>query len=81
MFVNTLSESNDKLAKILNLLDWSKGFIVRSFRKKHRPAVVDTVNAKKLGREFDSEMILYYMPNEDAVKLIVKYVFPLPKVE
>lgn len=83
MFVNSLSDSNEKLAKILNLLDWSKGFKVSTFRKKHRPAVVDTVNAKNLSREFDSETLLYYLPKEEAVKLTVKCVFrcPVPNVE
>lgn len=72
MFLNSLSDSNEKLANILNLLDWSRGFKVSTFRKKHRSAVVDTVIAKNLSREFDSETLLYYMPKEEAIKLAVK---------
>lgn len=72
MFLNTLSDSNVKLAKILDMLDWSRGFKASTFRDKHRSAVVDTVTAKNLSREFDSETLLYYMPKEDAVKLTVK---------
>lgn len=71
LFLNSLSDSNDKLARILDMLDWSRGFKVSTFRKKHRSAVVDTLNAKNLNREFDSETLVYYMPKENAVRITV----------
>lgn len=69
MFLNSLSDSNDKLARILDLLDWSRGFKVSTFRKKHRSAVVDIINSKNLSRDFDSETLVYYIAKEDAMKI------------
>lgn len=53
------------------MLDWTRGFKVSTFRKKHRSAVVDAVNAKNLSLEFDCETLVYYMPKEDAMKITV----------
>lgn len=72
IFLNSLSESNEKLTKILDLLDWSRGFKISTFREKQRSAVVDTIDARNLSREFDSETLVYYKPKEDSLKMTVE---------
>lgn len=54
-------------------LDWSRGFKVSTFRKKHRSAVAETIAAKQLTCEFDSETYLYHMLSDEAAKIQVKY--------
>lgn len=55
------------------LLDWSRGLKVSTFRDKHRPAVVDTVLAKNLSREFDSETLVFFMDKENAAEVEVRW--------
>lgn len=65
----TLDLSNEKLSRLLNLLDWSIGLKVSSFLKRHRSAVLDTVQKKHLKIEYDSHTPLYFLAQEDAQKL------------
>ena len=50
------------------MLDWSKGFKVSSFLKRHRQAVLNVVEKKKLELEYDSLTYLYYLPKSEAAK-------------
>ncbi|CAO1329840.1 unnamed protein product [Diamesa serratosioi] len=71
LFVYTLEISNDKLKRLLSLLDWSGGFKVSSFLKRHRSAVVDVVEHKKLKLEYDSLTFLYFMSKEEAKSIVL----------
>lgn len=66
LFLNSLNPSNEKLVTALNLLDWTNGYKVSSFLQRHRPAVLDVVESKKLEKEYDSLTVLYYLPRADA---------------
>lgn len=71
LFINSLNESNERLFKLLQLLDWSHGFKVSTLLERHREPLLKTVELKKLSIEFDSQTFLYYMSKEDAAKLVV----------
>lgn len=64
----TLELSNEKLKRALNLIDWSTGLKVSSFLKRHRSAVIDVVQSKKLKIEYDSLTFLYFLSKEEAKK-------------
>ncbi|KAM7340993.1 uncharacterized protein ACRADG_001121 isoform 3-T5 [Cochliomyia hominivorax] len=67
LFLGSLNKDNcENLKEALMSLDWSKGFKVSSFLECHRPAVVSTVESKKLHLEYDSLTLMYYMPNSEA---------------
>jgi ribosomal protein S18 acetylase RimI-like enzyme len=69
LFIYSLDKSADRLERALCLLDWSKGFKVSSFLKRHRQAVVNVVKKKHLQQEYDSLTYLYYLPKDEALKL------------
>lgn len=74
LFVNTLSKLNNRLTTLLSLLDWTYGFKVSTFLAKHRSAVLDVVDSKKLNKEFDSLTSIYYLPRSEATKLDIQLV-------
>ncbi|XP_063695730.1 uncharacterized protein LOC134827107 [Culicoides brevitarsis] len=68
LFIYTLEETNERLTKLLRLLDWKKGFIVSAFRKKFLPAVLEVIKEKKLEIEYDSENFVHFLPKEKATE-------------
>jgi hypothetical protein len=68
ILIYSLEMSNEKLKKALSLLDWSKGYLVSAFLRRHRSAVIDTISSKKLKVESDSLTFLYSLSKEDAKK-------------
>lgn len=68
LLIYTLELSNEKLKRALRLVDWSRGPKVSSFLKRHRSAVLDVVQEKKLKIEYDSHTFLYFLSKEEAKK-------------
>lgn len=68
LFMYTLDESNKKLKRILNLLDWSKGFDVSSVCQRHLPAVLQVMEKKRLPIEKSFMLNFHYLPKEEALK-------------
>lgn len=66
MFLNTLNESNDRLTRLLSLIDWRHEYLISNIRKIHRAAVVEAIESKQLRRLNDDEAFLYYMPKEEC---------------
>lgn len=66
MFIYTLEKTCHKLKRALLLLDWSKGYKISSFLQRHRSAVLEVVDSKKLEREYDSLTYLYFLPKDEA---------------
>lgn len=60
--------SNEKLKKALNLLDWTRGYLISAFLRRHRSAVMDIISSKKLKVQSDSLTFLYFLSKEDAKK-------------
>lgn len=57
--------------RLLRLLDWSKGFIVSSFRKKFKSVVLRVINELKLEIEYDSETFVHVLSKEKALKFTI----------
>lgn len=64
----TLDETNKKLKRILNLLDWTKGFDISSVCKRHLPAVLQIIEKKGLPIEKSFVTNFHYLPKEEALK-------------
>lgn len=64
-----MNPSNERLAKLLSLLDWNRGLKVSTFLDRHRSAIIDVVQQKQLSLEYDSLTCLYYLPNAEAMQL------------
>jgi hypothetical protein len=69
LHIYSLELSNEKLKRALSLLDWSNGYKVSAFLRRHRSAVMDVIQNKRLKIESDSLTFLYYLPKEDAKKM------------
>jgi hypothetical protein len=68
----TLDESNKKLKRILNLLDWSKGFDVSSVCERHLPAVLQILEKKRLPVEKAFMLNFHYLPKEEGLKFDIR---------
>lgn len=64
----TLDETNKKLKRILNLLDWSKGFDVSSVCQRHVQTVYQIIEKKNLPVDHSFTLNFHYLPKEDALK-------------
>jgi hypothetical protein len=62
----TLDESLNSLKRILEILDWSKGFDVSSVCQRHVPALVQIFESKKLSVGRRLILNLHYLSKEDA---------------
>lgn len=72
LFVNTISSSHERLAKLLQLLDWSHGFRVSTLIGRLRLPVMDAIKSKNLSLEYDCKSLLYYMSRDQAAQMEVK---------
>lgn len=66
MFVNTLDETHQRLRKLLNLVDWSKGFQVHAVIKRYRPLILEVVENKNLAVELEFQTYMQYLPQEET---------------
>lgn len=66
LFLYTLDDSLKSLKRILNILDWSKGFDVSSVCERHLPALLDIFERKKLPIHHSFMLNFHYLPKEDA---------------
>lgn len=71
LFMYTLDESNKKLKRALNLLDWSKGFDVSSVCQRHLPAVLQIIEQKSLPVTRSFMLNFHYLPKEEALQFDV----------
>lgn len=68
-----MSETNDRLLNLLDLLDYSNGFRFMHVRSKHYPVMLEIIKRKQLSLEYDHQNLLYYLSREQATKLHAKY--------
>lgn len=67
LFMYTLDDTNKKLKRILNLLDWSKGFDVSSVCQRHLPAILQIIEKKRLPVVHSFMLNFHYLPKEEAL--------------
>lgn len=66
IFVNTLDDNHLRLKKLLDLLDWSKGFQVHAVLKRYRPLIMEIIEKKNLVAELEFHTYMQYLPKEEA---------------
>lgn len=66
IFVNTLDDSHIRLKKLLDLLDWSKGFQVHAVLKRYRPLIMEIIEKKNLVAEMEFQTYMQYLPKDEA---------------
>lgn len=66
-----MNETNEKLLRLLQLIDWKYGFKVSTYLERHRSTLLEAIKLKMLNIEVDSENLLYFLPREKAAKLDV----------
>lgn len=69
LFINSLSEDNDRLTLGVQLLNWNNGLKISTIRQRHRPPIDHIIKSKSLTTEFDSITRLYYLSRHKAQKL------------
>lgn len=63
----TLDETSEELETILNLIDWSKGFVACACQR-HVDSLKKIFNDKNLPIEHSFILNLHYLPKEEANK-------------
>lgn len=76
-YADTLSNSFDNLHRLLQIPDYSRGYIFLSIRSELRQVFKDSL--EKVNVKIDHEYInlLYHLPKEEALKFNPKYVHRL----
>lgn len=72
-YADTLNESYDRLNRLLQLIDYSKGYIFQSIRAEIRPVIRDALAKANAQVIADDTGLLYYLPKEEALKFNVQY--------
>ena len=72
-YADTLNESFDNLHRLVQLLDYSKGYFFLSIRNDLGPVILDALNKAKVDPVISSTTLLYYMSKEDALKFTAEY--------
>lgn len=76
-YADTLNTSHENLSRLLQLLDYSKGYSFWSTRHEVYPTIVNALN--KIGAEIglDDETLLYRLSKEKALEFNSKQVLLL----
>lgn len=65
---DTLNDSFDNLQRLVQLLDYTKGYFFLSIRDELGPIIIDALQKAEIEPVQPSRTLLYYMPKEDALK-------------
>lgn len=71
-YADTLSNSYENLDRLLQLIDFSKGFTFLSIRTDLRQVIRDALQKAKVGIFHDDTTLLYHLPQEMASKFDVQ---------
>lgn len=75
MFINTLSESYDRLKKAMSLIDWNRGYLISCFNDKFYSLAIEMLNLKYMSLpDHPTLTAVYYLSQEKAAKFDVKLV-------
>lgn len=72
IYFDSLNTSNEKLTKLLELLDYTSGCRIMHVRSKHYPIMLEIIRRKQLQLEYDDPNLLYYLTNEKAMALDIQ---------
>lgn len=74
-YTDTLNASFDNLQRLVQLLDYSKGYFFVSIRDALGPAVLDALQKAKIEPVVPLVTLLYYLPKEEALKFTTEWVW------
>lgn len=72
MYADTLSKSSKNLTRLLELLDYSKGYHFYGIRFELRQAIREALHRANVDIEFGSSSLLYCLPKNEALKFDVQ---------
>lgn len=73
-YADTFNASHEKLDRLLRLIDYSKGYTFISVRPELRPVIKNALIKANVEDVFDDEVLMYYLPKEDALQMDVQWV-------
>lgn len=68
MFTYTAATTSDRLGRLLQLLDFSKGLKIHTVMSKDYPAIINVIKSKNLQLKYDLNNLLQHLPATDALK-------------
>lgn len=71
-FADTCNESYDRLNRLLQLIDYSKGYTFLSVRSEVRLVIKDALQKANIDLIMDVWNLLYHLPKEEALKFNVQ---------
>lgn len=71
-YADTLNENHGNLFRMLQLLDYSKGYLFLETRTGLRSTIINAIQKMKAEIENIETAQLYYLPKEKALKLDVQ---------
>lgn len=71
-YADTFNESHENLSRLLQLIDYSKGYIFPNERSALQSTIINAI--KRTGTQIlrDDVTVLYYLSKEDAMKFTVE---------
>lgn len=71
-YADTLNASHENLRKLLQLLDYSRGYFFLSERPEIAPTMIEAIQQINVELAFVATTVLYVIPKEDALKFDVQ---------
>lgn len=71
-YADTINESHENLSKLLQLIDYTKGYKFLSIRTEIRPVILDALKKANVELLQVVSTLLYYLPKEDALEFNVQ---------
>lgn len=71
-YADTFNELDDELSRLLQLLDYSKGYFFLSISERASGIVRKAVNQRGVKFLIDDSNLKYFLPKEDALKFEIK---------
>lgn len=69
---DTLNDSYENLSRLLQLIDYSKGYAFLSLRPELRSTIISAIEKTKTRIVYEETILLYSLPREDALKYTVE---------
>lgn len=71
-YADTFDESYDRLNRLLQLIDYSKGYTFVTVRPELQPTIRAVLQKLNVEIDLDDMAWLYYLPKEEAMKFDVR---------
>lgn len=69
VFVSSLAKTGERLARLVELLDFSKRYKFIGIMEKDYPEIMETLKRHNIETDLNVEYLLFTLPREDALGL------------